>query len=146
MDKDLKFDRGKSRIDLIDPGFIKEIGDVMELGARKYTEESWKTIKDGKKRHTAALLRHLYAYLDGEEFDEETEASHLINVAFNVMCIRWADRCFVKTMATKCADQKRIHKELIKGGIGDKELAENIKTDTCIPSRFPDSPTYSQCC
>jgi hypothetical protein len=79
-----KNDDGKSRVDLVDPEFITEIGYILRMGAEKYEEFNW--IKGmAWSRPTAALFRHLGAWQRGEELDPESGFSHLAHVAANVM-------------------------------------------------------------
>jgi hypothetical protein len=57
--QDYKYDAGKPRVDLVTPEFILGLGEVLAFGARKYEEESWKQVEEGKKRYYAAAMRHL---------------------------------------------------------------------------------------
>ena len=79
-----KNDQYKSRVDLIDPEFINEVGCILHMGAEKYNEYNW---INGMawSRPTAALLRHLGAWQRGEDLDPESGLSHLAHVAANVM-------------------------------------------------------------
>ena len=72
----VKFDAGKSRIDLIPPSFIEGVGQVLAFGAAKYGERnfekgmSWGRIYGGMMRHSLAFWR-------GEENDAETGLPHI---------------------------------------------------------------------
>jgi hypothetical protein len=72
-----KFDYDKTLYSLMPPHFMKEFADVLTLGAKKYSRENWKKVPNAKVRYTDALLRHIYAYLQGEIKDEETSLHHL---------------------------------------------------------------------
>lgn len=91
-----KHDEGKARLDLIDPKFMSELGDILRDGAKKYSEGGWKTIPNAKERYYAAAMRHLVAYKDGSAKDEESGCSHLMHAAANIMFLRWFERENVK--------------------------------------------------
>lgn len=85
----MKYDKGKPRVDLIDPNFLMELGEVLGFGAEKYGENNWQTVEP--KRYKAAALRHLYQYLLGEKTDEESHKSHLVHAACNLMFLYWSE-------------------------------------------------------
>lgn len=90
MSEDYKYDKGKSRVDLLlrgCPNAIESIGDVLGFGASKYKENSWQGVEDGENRYLAALIRHLIAYQKGEELDKESGLPHLSHAATNAMFI-----------------------------------------------------------
>lgn len=90
MSKDMKFDKGKPRVDLIFSGMpnsIELIGSVLGFGAEKYAENSWQTVENGDKRYLAALIRHLLAYQKGEKIDPESGLPHLAHAATNALFI-----------------------------------------------------------
>lgn len=79
-----KDDRGKEPVDLIDPEFLLEVAATLHFGAEKYAPFNW--MKGMRwSRPLAALFRHLFAWMRGEEQDPETGLSHLAHVAVNVM-------------------------------------------------------------
>lgn len=72
----VKFDADKPRMDLLDAYAIEELAKVLAFGAKKYDAHNWrKGITKG--RLIAAALRHLFAYLRGENVDPETGLSHV---------------------------------------------------------------------
>ena len=77
----VKYDAGKPRLDLLPPKAILAIGEVMTYGAAKYGPNNWQGVEP--ERYTAALLRHLMAYMDGEETDAESGLPHLWHVLTN---------------------------------------------------------------
>lgn len=81
----IKHDKGKNRLDLVDTELVEGVGKVLTFGAKKYSENSWQEVENGKDRYYAALLRHLFAYKNGERLDKESNLSHLYHVATNVM-------------------------------------------------------------
>ena len=75
-----KFDDDKIRMDLLMKSCAKsleEVGKVLTFGAKKYSDDNWKKVPDGKKRYIAALHRHLSAYYQGKKIDEESKLDHL---------------------------------------------------------------------
>lgn len=71
-----KFDNDKLPLDLWSPYALEETAKVLAFGAIKYEPYNWaKGIK--YSRVFSALLRHLWAFWRGENFDEETRLHHL---------------------------------------------------------------------
>lgn len=88
--KGKKFDDKKSRLDLIPPKGLLEVGHVMRFGAEKYGEHNWKLFakEEGwKGRYLAAAMRHLVAILDGEELDPESGLHHAAHAASNTLML-----------------------------------------------------------
>lgn len=90
----IKKDQDKTRLELIDPHFIDGIGRVLTFGANKYSADNWKHANTPEKRERikGSLLRHLMAYLKGEQLDPETNESHLYALACNAMFLDYFDR------------------------------------------------------
>lgn len=82
----LRYDDGKSRVDLIDPNFILALGDHYQRGAKKYAERNW---EKGMlfSRCYASAQRHLLAFWAGEDTDAETGTLHVVAVAWNMAAI-----------------------------------------------------------
>lgn len=89
---DLKYDKGKPRVDLIEPEFILGIAEALAFGASKYEADSWKTVNKGPDRYYAAAMRHILAYRKGEAIDQETGLSHLYHAACNLMFLDYYQR------------------------------------------------------
>lgn len=81
LTKGLKYDGDKPRMDLLDPHAIEQLAKVLTFGATKYAAHNWRQGLH-KSRLIAAGLRHLFAYLRGEDTDPETGLSH----AAHAMC------------------------------------------------------------
>ena len=75
--KGLKYDSAKPKMNLLPPKALIEVGKVLTFGAEKYGPENWKELEDLQNRYTAGALRHIFAHMDGEELDPETNLSHL---------------------------------------------------------------------
>lgn len=81
----VRFNQDKVRFDLIPPEFIREIAEVLTFGATKYSPDNWKGFnKQQQEEIKASLLRHIYAYLEGEEFDQESGLHHLAHAGCNL--------------------------------------------------------------
>lgn len=79
-----KHDSGKPRLDLIPPEAMFALGRVLAFGAQKYADRNWeKGFAWG--RSVAALLRHLFAWIGGQDKDPETGFCHLDHVLCNVV-------------------------------------------------------------
>lgn len=82
-DQKIKKDEGKLRLSLVPVGIIKAIARVRMFGVKKYgSDENWKEVEKG--RYIDAMLRHILAYVEGKEVDEESGLPPLWHVACNV--------------------------------------------------------------
>ena len=80
MSEGRKDDGGKLRMDLLAPEAIKGVAEVLTYGAAKYDDRNWEAgIRWG--RVFAALMRHLWKWWGGEDFDEESGLHHLDHAA-----------------------------------------------------------------
>lgn len=83
-----KNDSDKIMMSLIEPLFVEGVAEVLTFGAKKYGRNNWKQLEyKDLYRLKDSLLRHTYAYLDGEYFDEESNLEHLKHMATNIMMI-----------------------------------------------------------
>jgi hypothetical protein len=85
-----KLDGGKLRPALVLGGFASAVDAMVKVGsdgARKYTDNGWKTVPNGKARYEDALLRHLLAHLRGELIDEESGSPHISHCMWNAAAI-----------------------------------------------------------
>lgn len=74
-----KDDGGKPTLSLISRHAMEQEAKVLDFGARKYDAWNWsKGIK--YSRVLSALMRHAFAYADGESQDPETGLSHMAHV------------------------------------------------------------------
>jgi hypothetical protein len=71
-----KFDQGKPPLGLVPGVAIREIAKVLQYGATKYDRYNWLKGMKWSRLYDAAL-RHIYAWIEREECDEETSLSHL---------------------------------------------------------------------
>lgn len=84
----LKHDNGKPRLDLIDSGFMDEVGAVLGFGANKYAAHNWRQGM-GYSALIGAAMRHLAAINRGEDFDPESGFHHTGHLGCCVMFLDW---------------------------------------------------------
>jgi len=82
----LRKDDGKSRLDLLPPEAILALGDLYAQGALKYTPRGW---EEGMSwgRCLGSLLRHVFKWARGEDYDKDTGAHHMISAAWNAIAL-----------------------------------------------------------
>lgn len=72
-----KFDGNKLQYGLFPPLALKATVEILTFGAEKYEPDNWKHVPDSKRRYFDALQRHLWAWKEGEQNDQETGKNHL---------------------------------------------------------------------
>lgn len=87
----IKFDQEKTQLDLLSAHWIFGVGEVLTFGAKKYAAHNW---RGGLKRSRllGAALRHIFAYLRGEDLDPETGLLHLHHAS---CCLMFASELHV---------------------------------------------------
>lgn len=73
----VKLDGGKLRWDLIPLRAQEEMVKVLTFGAHKYGPDNWRRVKGWRWRYSRALVGHVFKYMGGEAFDQETGLHHL---------------------------------------------------------------------
>jgi len=86
-----KYDDGKAPMGLLPRVALLDTAKVLAFGAAKYGRDNW---KQGLKwtRLSDAALRHLYAFIDGEDDDEESGLPHLAHCMCCLMFLSWHTR------------------------------------------------------
>ena len=82
----LRFDEGKSRVDLLPPDALLELGKVYEVGTRKYAERNWEKGMAWSKM-VGPLMRHLFRWMAGEAIDPEDGQRHTAKIAWNAIAL-----------------------------------------------------------
>jgi hypothetical protein len=80
MEGGIKHDADKTMMALLPFEALEEVGKVLTFGAKKYDEHNW---RKGFKfsRVSSAAMRHLFAWMRGQDNDPETGLSHLAHAA-----------------------------------------------------------------
>ena len=83
-----KSDSGKIQPSLIEVDFLMGMSAVLTHGAEKYGVHNYhQATKQDQQRIVDALLRHIYAHLQGDVLDDETGLLHLHHAACNLMML-----------------------------------------------------------
>lgn len=72
----VKHDQGKAPMSLLDRKWLEGTAQVLRFGAQKYAAHNWRKGLP-VTRVTDAALRHIMAFLDGEDTDPESGLPHL---------------------------------------------------------------------
>lgn len=81
-----RFDEGKSRVDLIPAEVLLLLGDIYEMGARKYDASNWRKGMKWSKVY-GPLFRHLLKFWMGQKDDEESQKLHIMHVIWNAVAL-----------------------------------------------------------
>jgi hypothetical protein len=84
MSEGIKNDQDKNRLDLLSSSWVEGVGQVLTFGARKYSAHNWRSGL-ARSRLLGACLRHVFAYLRGEDCDPETGLLHLYHASCCLM-------------------------------------------------------------
>lgn len=80
----IKYDGKKPDLSLLSPIAMVKVAQVMTFGRQKYGADNWRKGLQWT-RYLAASLRHIFAYLGGEDKDPETGISHLAHAVCDLM-------------------------------------------------------------
>ena len=101
-----RFNDGKLQWSMVDFKSLEDMVRVLEFGAKKYSRDNWK--KGLKTTEVVdSMLRHIYAYLEGEDLDPESGINHTGHIMCNAMFLSHM-HLFRKDMDTRC---KTLSKE-----------------------------------
>jgi hypothetical protein len=84
----LRYNKGKRQWSLVDFEALESMVQVLEMGAEKYSPFNW------KKGHPTtqlceSLLRHVFAYMQGEDLDKESGLPHIAHAQVNLMFLSY---------------------------------------------------------
>ena len=109
-DKLIKYDSYKTRIDLIPPELIEEVGKILTYGATKYNDRNWEKGTDWS-RYFASAQRHLWSWFGGEDNDTETGENHLSHVLCSItFLLTYAKRNIGNDDRVKIKLKRRLNK------------------------------------
>jgi len=75
-------------MDLLDPYALAQLAEVLTFGAQKYEAHNWRK-GIAYSRLTAAALRHITAFMNGEDRDPETGLPHPAHAMCCMMFLIW---------------------------------------------------------
>jgi hypothetical protein len=87
----LRYNQGKLQWSLVDFKSLEGLVRVLEMGAKKYDKHNWKKGMP-VTQVSESLMRHLFAFLNGENTDPESGLSHISHVICNAMFIEYIMR------------------------------------------------------
>ena len=120
----IKYDSAKPKMNLLPPKAILEVAKVLTFGAEKYDAENWRKLDDLQNRYTAGALRHIFAHMDGEELDSETNLSHL---AHALCCLLFKLEIELEDAKTKEKEPREI--DSTEHTARDQSFESDILTD-----------------
>lgn len=87
----LRYNDNKPKWALVDFDALEDMVRVLEVGSEKYYVDNW---KNGLKTTEVieSLLRHVFAYLHGEDNDKETGLPHTAHIMCNAMFLSYNHR------------------------------------------------------
>jgi hypothetical protein len=84
----LRYNEGKLRWSLVDFDALADMVKVLEYGSRKYADHNW---KKGLKTTEIfeSMMRHMQAYMRGENVDPESGLPHTGHIMCNAMFLSY---------------------------------------------------------
>jgi len=83
-----KFDSEKIRVDLLPVEALEDIAAVLTFGANKYGSNNWRNGL-AYTRLLGALLRHVFAFMRGQDRDPESGLPHLAHAGCCILFLLW---------------------------------------------------------
>ena len=70
---------------------MTQVVEIFQFGAKRYGDESWKTVGNARNRYFSAAMRHLTAWYEGESHCKDSGKHHLAHCAWNILVLLWLD-------------------------------------------------------
>jgi len=87
-----RFDDGKDRMELVPVSMFKALAKVFGAGADKYGDFNWQKGFPWLQPY-ASCMRHLTAWWEGEDIDQESGLPHIYHAAANIaMLVEFIDK------------------------------------------------------
>lgn len=83
-----RFNEGKIQWSLVDFKSLEPMVRVLEYGAKKYSKDQWK-LGLPTLEVCESLLRHTFAFMNGEDNDSESLLSHIGHIQCNAMFLAY---------------------------------------------------------
>jgi hypothetical protein len=87
-DQALRYNQGKLSWSMVDFDSLEGLVRVLEYGAKKYSKDNWKKGMP-VTQVSESLMRHLFAFLRGEDVDPESGCRHISHVMCNAMFLEY---------------------------------------------------------
>lgn len=93
----MKFDGGKAKwfawFSLVPWDEVRDVGEVLVVGAKKYNRDNWKYVENGQERYFDAMMRHITKrFVLGEINDPDDGLSHLAHACCDLWFLMWIDK------------------------------------------------------
>ena len=84
-----EWDGLKLPYELLPAKAIEEVVQVLDFGAKKYGRNDWRNFKEEDlPKLMGAALRHIFAYMRGEEVDKQTGVDHLAHASCDLLFLQ----------------------------------------------------------
>lgn len=102
----IRYNADKLKWSLVDFNALEDMVRVLEFGAKKYSPDNW---KNGLKTTEVfeSTLRHLTAYIQGEDDDPESGLPHTGHILCNAMFLAYMHR-YKKEFDTRKPDPNKL--------------------------------------
>lgn len=87
-----RFSAGKIRHDLIAPWALNELAKVYTYGTQKYDDDNWWKGLKWKRDVFGCITRHIWKWMRGEKYDDESGVHHLAHAAWNCFALMSYER------------------------------------------------------
>lgn len=104
-DKGDRYNDGKRQWSLVDFDALEDMVKVLEYGAIKYAPNNWKRGLD-TRQICESMMRHIVAYLRGENNDPESGLPHTGHIMCNAMFLSYMAR-YMKDFDTRVFDTNK---------------------------------------
>lgn len=135
----------KCPLHLVPPALTIGVAEAMADGARKYGAYNFRDSKIKCSVYTAAILRHLFAYMDGEENAKDSGVHHLKHAAacIALMLDSQSTGTFVddRPAPGKSAELLEEYKDRLAGYQDEVETDEDVE-DIFLPDFFDNRPSF----
>lgn len=86
--KGIKHDQLKPKLKYLTREFLEGVAKAQDYGARKYSPFNFQSGLESTALYDAAM-RHLLAWMSGEDLDPESGESHLSHAGANINMLMW---------------------------------------------------------
>lgn len=90
-EKAIRHNQGKSTWSLVDFATMEDMVAVLDFGAKKYSPDNWKKGLYTKSVFDS-IMRHLAAYISGEDNDQESGLPHTGHIMCNAMFLAYTHK------------------------------------------------------